>query len=90
MMEDLNNEQRVTMYLASAIRNAMESFHVKHLTDTQMAELNPIIRNAIYTALVAHLRFEDSDAAKEYVEFCLRCIPTYWEDPELIGRLAAT
>jgi len=31
----------------------MENFYVAHLTDTQMRELNPIIRNAVYTALHA-------------------------------------
>jgi len=38
-------------YIAMVIRNAMEDFHCKHLSDTQMKELNPLIRNAIYTAL---------------------------------------
>jgi len=33
------------------VRNATEEFHAEHLTDEQMRELNPIIRNAIYTAL---------------------------------------
>ena len=37
--------------ISIVIRNAMEDFHTKHLSDDQMKELNPIIRNAVYTAL---------------------------------------
>ena len=39
--------------IAMTVRNEMEDFHVKHLSDAQMKELNPIIRNAIYTTLYA-------------------------------------
>lgn len=39
------------MLIAIAVRNEMEDFHCEHLTDSQMKELNPIIRNAIVTAL---------------------------------------
>lgn len=42
-----NKNQLTAMYIAMVVRNAMEDFHAKHLSDTQMAELNPIIRNAI-------------------------------------------
>ena len=41
-------------YISIVIRNAMEDFHTKHLTDKQMKELNPVIRNAVYTALYRH------------------------------------
>ena len=34
-------------YISIVIRNAMEDFHTKHLSDAQMKELNPIIRNAV-------------------------------------------
>ena len=33
--------------ISIVIRNAMEDFHTKHLSDDQMKELNPIIRNAV-------------------------------------------
>ncbi len=36
------------------IRNAMEDFHCRHLPGEQMAESNPIIRTASYTALYAN------------------------------------
>ena len=67
-----------------AVRNAMEDFHVKHLTDAQMKDLNPTIRNAVYTALYAFDNYEDSATAKQYVDFTWRMIPEYWEDPQLL------
>jgi len=71
------------MYLAMAVRNAMEDFHVKHLSDGQMKELNPIIRNAICTALHAYDEYETSPVAKQFVDFTFRMIPEYWEEPKL-------
>ena len=47
-------------YAAIVVRNAMEEFHCKHLSDEQMEELNPIIRNAIYTALCSSTYYKDS------------------------------
>jgi len=68
----------------------MEDFHVAHLSDAQMRELNPIIRNAIYTALYA-MQFAESDpAAASFVGFALRLIPKYWEEPELLPDYVQT
>ena len=72
-------------YLAIVIRNAMEDFHHEHLSDEQMKELNPIIRNAIYTALYANENQQRSSKAKEYVRYHSSMIPKYWEEPELLG-----
>ena len=71
------------MYLAMAVRNAMEDFHVKHLSNSQMKELNPIIRNAICTALHAYDEYEKSPVARQFLDFTLRMIPEYWEKPAL-------
>ena len=57
----------------------MEDFHCKYLTDLQMKELNPIIRNAIYTALVQVK--ENPNAMSIYGQLF---IPKYWEDCELL------
>ena len=64
----------------------MEDFHTKHLSDEQMKELNPIIRNAIYTALYAYYKQEESSKAKEFVSYNLSMVPEYWEEPELLGE----
>lgn len=70
-------------YIAVVVRNAMEDFHHKHLSDEQMAELNPIIRNAIYTAIYAQHTQKDSILLDGFVSSHLMSIPKYWEDPEL-------
>jgi hypothetical protein len=76
-------------YIAMVVRNAMEDFHCRHLSDEQMADLNPIIRNAIYTALYAYHCEKHSKAAARFVSFHLRSIPKYWEEPELLPDLEA-
>lgn len=61
--------------IALAVRNGMEDFHINNLTQEQMKELNPIIRNAIYSFIRA--KFEDISSLKLHYA----SIPTYWEDP---------
>jgi len=75
--------QQMAMYLASVVRNEMEDFHCRHLSDEQMKELNPIIRNALYTALYAHENYNRSIAAQNFADFSIRLIPAYWEEPKL-------
>lgn len=76
--------QEFSKYIAIVVRNAMEDFHYEHLSDEQMKELNPIIRNAVYTALYAYETFDSSKMSKRFVEFHLTSIPEYWEKPELL------
>jgi hypothetical protein len=70
--------------VAMEVRNAMEDFHCEHLSDSQMAILNPIIRNAIMTALEMHEQayIYGDLVALESVSWTLRMIPDYWEKPE--------
>lgn len=75
--------QSMATYLAMVVRNEMENFHAKHLSDEQMKELNPIIRNAICTALYAFDNYDESVGAKAFVDFNIRLIPGYWEQPDL-------
>ena len=84
-----NKNQRIAMYIAKVVRNAMEDFHVKNLSDEQMAELNPIIRNAIYTALYAKDRKFDL-LARMFVMHINLTIPDHWELPKLIDEFADT
>ena len=66
------------------VRNALEDFHSQPLSDDQRRELNPIIRNAIATALHADEHSAVSVAAQAYVGFAMRLIPDYWEEPVLL------
>lgn len=74
----------VAKYVAIVVRNAMEDFHTAHLTDAQMKELNPIVRDAVFTALYAIVRSGDSPAAQRSGDYNIRMIPSYWEEPELL------
>lgn len=70
--------------IAAVVRNAMEDFHCEYLSDEQMAELNPIIRDSIYTALYALSNHDEKEWCKEALRFWSECIPEYWEDPRLL------
>jgi hypothetical protein len=71
-------------FISIVVRNAMEDFHSKYLSDEQMRELNPIIRNAIYTALYAQQTMSKSEKIEEFVREQWAMIPEYWEQPELL------
>jgi len=74
MKVDKNLQAKI---IASYVRNNIENFHCKYLSDGMMKELNTLIRNAIYTALVD---FESEMIS--VILFNMMCIPTYWEDCE--------
>lgn len=76
--------QKMAMFLAMVVRNAIEDFHCKHLSDEQMKVLNPIIRNAICTGLHAIEYYDVSEGAGSFVNFQTQAIPKYWEPPELL------
>lgn len=77
--------QEFAKLISIVVRNAMEDFHCEHLSDEQMRALNPIIRNAVATALHAFNNYAISDAARRFLDFHGRCIPSYWETPELLA-----
>lgn len=84
--EEARSFQSYAKFIAMVVRNAMEDFHCKYLTDEQMKELNPIIRNAIYTAIYGFMTSSRSEKSRRYVEHLFRAIPGYWEEPELLVR----
>lgn len=71
--------------IAMGVRNNMEDFHVKNLSDAQMKELNPLVRDAIYTVLV--MINEESDKYHSELRWLTRMIPEYWEDPKFIKSI---
>ena len=72
---DLNFKAKA---IAAYIRANMEDFHSKNLSDAQMKELNPLIRNAIYTFLV-----NESERNLIDISFCCALnLAPYWEDCE--------
>lgn len=78
-------ERQTAVLLASAIRTAIEDFHVRHLSDAAMAELNPIIRDTLFTCLVAireSVANKNSGAAA-YLRVTHLLEESYWEPPVL-------
>lgn len=82
LSEIAEHNKQIAKLAAMTVRNAMENFHSQHLTDEQMMELNPLIRNAIATALHA-MDNRDDPTVSAYIGWTLMLIPDYWEEPEL-------
>jgi len=76
----------MAMMVAYHVRNVLEDFHVKHLSDEQMAELNPLVRNGIYEALYALTHDEPwcASAAASMSRY-----PEYWERPKFTDSVRA-
>ena len=83
LKDNLNFKAEV---IAAYIRYNMEDFHHEHLTDKQMKELNPIIRNAIFTFLKDEAEGDTFDISS----LCTFNLPSYWEDCEYVNMHAST
>ena len=77
-------------YIAIVVRNSMEDFHSEYLSDEQMKELNPILRDAICTALYASEVYDQNKGARAFVDLNIQMIPNYWEDPKLTDDFLET
>lgn len=62
--------------IAAYIRLGMEDFHTHNLSNKQMKELNPIIRNSIYTFLEDY----NDDKIMKISGVLKYNLPSYWED----------
>jgi len=70
--------------IAIVMRNALEDFHVQHLTDAQMKELNPILRDAALTSVYMLKHSYRSKRMQSVMGWSFACIPDYWEEPKLL------
>lgn len=80
----LTARQQHALILAMYVRNAIEDFHVAHLSDAQMKELNPLIRQALFD-IITFLETEDlqNDKKAQFsYSWLVESIPSYWEIPE--------
>jgi ribosomal protein L37E len=82
MMKDKNFKAKL---IAMYVRNNIEDFHAEHLSDEQMRELNPLIRNAIYTAIVD---IEEKMITPQLYGNIM-IMPDCWEDCEYIESVKA-
>ena len=67
--------------IAAYVRSNIEDFHVKYLNDSQMKELNPLIRNAIFTAIT---QIEEGWWFDVYA-MAMFNLPSYWEDCQFMN-----
>ncbi len=85
--EKLDSTTQISLLIAMYIRNEMEDFHCEHLSDEQMKELNPIIRQAVYNIMryikLAYKKNNDAEKifANREINFQRQSIPDYWELP---------
>ena len=83
----LDSTVQMSLVIAMHIRNEMENFHSEQLSDEQMRELNPIIRQATYDILnylkLASNKENSSEKiiAQGVINFLIQSIPNYWELP---------
>lgn len=71
-----NNTNFMAKAMAAYVRLGMEDFHSHNLSDSQMKELNPIIRNSIYTFLKDY----NDDKIMKISSVLKFNLPDYWED----------
>lgn len=90
LLADNNQEgiKALSKIIAISVRNNIEDFHVEHLSDSQMKELNPLIRKGIYEALFTLANFDKNLYCKEWFSYLDKCVPPYWEESELDKTLA--
>lgn len=86
--ESLSEKQKQAMLLGIEVRNKMEEFHVKYLSDEQMKELNPLIRQGIINGIELWGEYKRYRRSKKqngeitlYMGIALSMIPDYWELP---------
>ena len=82
--------RETALRVAMVVRNALEDFHARHLSDERTRELNPLVRNAATTVLHALRRAPSSPGAASFVHFETSLVPKYWEEPELLDDYVAS
>jgi tryptophan 2,3-dioxygenase len=71
--------------LAYSVRNSLENFHIKHIKEEHMKELNTIIRNSIFTHLVMLSKANKGDkVCAETLQTNQKILPPYWEKCQMI------
>lgn len=72
--ELLTNKNRIAKAISAFIRNKIEDFHVEFTSDSQMREINPLIRNAVFTFLYEYESDYSSIATLPNEKLCSKYI----------------
>lgn len=90
-MEPTDPKQQRVLLLAMYVRDRLEDFHVKHLSDGQMKELNQLIRQGLWDILtMLELFAEDEPGAIVGWHQLVAEIPACWEIPSDTERVDGT
>jgi hypothetical protein len=76
--------QQSATIIAMVVRKAMAEFNSEHLSQEQLRKLNPIIADAIATALHAFQHFENFEKAQQFVAFHFQNVPADTPQPSLL------
>lgn len=79
--------KKISKIIAHEVRNNMEDFHAENLSDKQMRQLNPIVRDAIYNSLTALVNYDKNQGFKNFIDYHVLALPDDWEDPKLYPSL---
>lgn len=78
------------MRLAMFVRNAIEGLHHQgHLSDEVIPRLNSLVRDAIYTGMLAMDAASFEQDAKSIIGMIDLLTPEYWEAPQILPEFAA-
>jgi len=77
----LGSRQAHALVVSVFVRNRLEGFHVAHLSDAQMKELNQLTRYAIYDAIELIETMSEDPKKQMFFDHLVRAIPEYWEIP---------
>jgi hypothetical protein len=82
----LTPAQQITLLIAMHVRNQMEDFHIDNLSDAQMKQLNPIIRQAIFDIIsftnTPPTKGSNKERVDQFFDWLITIMPDYWEIPE--------
>lgn len=87
----LNNQEamkKIWMIIARVVRDELEDFHVNHLSEQLMPEMNQLVRKGVYNGLFALANYSTDEFSRNFVNLNIASLPDYWEEPELIPELA--
>ena len=74
---------RAAVCIGILVHNELKESLAAHLSNDQIAELDPLICNAIYTGFYAMMTAPDDHAARVYTDYAERAVPGYWKPPKL-------
>ncbi len=82
---DAGNQHQAKL-IAAIVRSELENLHAAGgITDAAMRDLNPVVRNSVYTFFHCLLAAQKGDPkAKAFLEMVNRLIPDYWEEAKLL------